>query len=171
MTQNGVNNMSVFDFKEIRDRYERFSKVSTGFKAQLGKRISSPKDLSFIPAFYKLFPSVNPTDWHYRVAFIVPYIRYSDEGPTLGGFLGLQDRHNKGNLEKRVLQIVRANHVNNLDVIYLRRLLMRFDIPAINWNKSNLQQFFSIDDHKNSNGKKTFIEQYFVAREYAEKEE
>lgn len=162
MTQSAKESRGFPDFAELRKRYE---KLSRGEQAQLGKRIGSPVDLAMVPAFYKLFPGVTPSDWHYRAAFLIPFIRHSDAGPLLGEYIGVQERLKKtGNLERRVLQVARAMHQQDKDVIYLRRLLMRFGEPAINWNKSGLAQFFSIDDDKNSNGKKNLIEQYFIAR-------
>jgi hypothetical protein len=93
----------------------------------------------------------------------VPFIRYSDAGPALGKFLADQERLKKtGNLERRVVQVARA--IPHQDVIYLRRLLMRFDEPAISWKESGLAQFFSVDEDKNANGKKKLVEQYFIAR-------
>lgn len=161
-------NRSFPDFAEVRARYDKLAKQLSGFKAQLGKRISSPDDLAMVPAFYKLFPCVEPTEWHYRAAFIVPFLGHSEIGQGLGEFIGTQERTGKvNNLERRILQIARS--MPQQDVIYLRRLLMRFDEPAINWNKSGLAQFFSTDDEKNAKGKRVFVEQYFIARECAGK--
>lgn len=158
--QKADKNNSVF--ADVRERYEFFSR---GEKAQIGKRIGTPEDLALIPAFYKLFPGVTPSAWHYRVAFMVPFIGYSNDGYSLGQYIAAQERLNKaGNLERRILQIARALPNQNQDIIYLRRLMMRFDEPAINWNLSGLAQFFSIDEEKNMNGKKILIEQYFIAR-------
>lgn len=165
MTQNEkVGGLS--DFAEVRRRYEKFS---PGDKAQIGKRIGLPEDLVMVPAFYKLFPGIQPSKWHYRTAFLVPFIRHSDVGPTLGEYIGEQERLKKvGSLEQRVLQVVRANPPQ--DMVYLRRLLMRFDEPAVNWVKSGLAKFFSEDEEKNAEGKKRFVEQYFISR-YTGKEE
>ncbi len=160
MTEPDPGHGNIPDFVEVRNRYE---KLSRGNQAQLGKRIGSPEDLAMVPAFYKLFPGLAPSEWHFRAAFIVPFIRHSDAKPALGEYIGQQERIKKaGNLERRVLQIARATP--HQDIIYLRRLLMRFDEPAINWNKSGLAQFFSIDEEKNTKGKKKFIEHYFIAR-------
>ena len=151
------------DFAEVRVHYETLSKQSSGFKSQLGKRIGSPDDLAMVPAFYKLFPGVNPSEWHYRTAFIVPFLRHSETGPGLGEFIGTQERTGKvGNLERRILQIARS--MPPQDVIYLRRLLMRFGEPVVNWNMSGLAKFFSTDEEKNAKGKRIFVEQYFIAR-------
>jgi len=167
MTQSTKESESQPDFAKVRERYERFSR---GDQAQIGKRIGLPDDLAMMPAFYKLFPGVTPSEWHYRAAFLVPFIRHSNTSPELGKYIGMLERSGKiGNLEKRVLQIARATPPQ--DVIYLRRLLMRFDEPAINWNKSGLAKLFSIAAEKNSEGKKKFIEQYFIARYSAEKGE
>jgi hypothetical protein len=103
-----------------------------------------------------------------RAAFIVPFLRYSDIGPTLGEYIGKQERlNNAGNFERRIIQIFRS--APHQDIIYLRQLLIRFDEPAINWVNSGLAQFFSIDEEKNLNGKKKLIKQYFIARECAGK--
>jgi len=155
------------DFSEVRKRYE---KLSRGDQAQLGKRIGSPEDLTMVPGFYKLFPGTTPSEWHCRVAFIVPFIRHSEAGTTLGEYISAQERLKKaGNLERRILQIARA--IPPQDIVYLRRLLMQFDDPVINWNKSGLAQFFSADEEKNNNGKKKLVEQYFIARHSAGKGE
>ncbi len=165
MTQNEKGG-GLPNFAEVRKRYEKFS---PGNKAQIGKRIGTPEDLAMIPAFYKLFPGIQPSEWHYRVAFLVPFIRYSDVGPTLGEYIGEQERLKKvGGLEKRVLQVARASSPQ--DMVYLRRLLMRFDEPAVNWVKSGLAKLFSVNEEKNAEGKKRFVEQYFISR-YKEKEE
>jgi CRISPR system Cascade subunit CasB len=167
MTQLPKNDDRLFDFAKIRERYE---KLSRGDQAQLGKRIGFPDDLAMMPAFYKLFPGITPSEWHYRAAFITPFIRHSDASPELGKFIGTLERSGKiGNMYRRILQIIRA--APQQDVIYLRRLLMRFDKPAINWNKSGLAQLFSTDEKKNAEGKKKFVEQYFIARYSAEKGE
>jgi len=167
MNKSAKESGSSLDFVKVRERYE---KLSRGDQAQLGKRIGLPDDLAMIPAFYKIFPGDTPSEWHYRVAFIAPFIRHSDTGPELGKYIGTLERSGKvGNLERRVLQIARA--IPPQDIIYLRRLLMRFDEPAINWNKSGLAKLFSIDEEKNTEGKKKFIEQYFIVRHSAEKGE
>jgi len=167
MTQSPKEDESLLDFAKIRKKYE---KLSRGDQAQLGKRIGLPDDLAMMPAFYKLFPGIAPSKWHYRVAFIVPFIRHSDTSPELGKYIGMLERSGKiGNIERRVLQIARATPPQ--DVIYLKRLLMRFDEPAINWNKSGLAKLFSENPAKNSEGKKKFIEQYFIGRHSAEKGE
>jgi len=159
-----------FSFSEVRKRYEDLSKRSSGFKAQLGKRIGVPDDLAMVPAFYRLFPGITPTDWHYRAAFVVPFLRHSDSGPSLGAYIGELERSKKiGSVERRVLQIARA--VPQHDIVYLRRLLMRFDEPAVNWNKSGLAQFLSVDEEKNARGKKALVEHYFIARNRAGKGE
>jgi CRISPR system Cascade subunit CasB len=164
MTQTEKKSGNSPDFEEIRKRYE---KLSRGDQAQIGKRIGSPEDLALVPAFYKLFPGISPSEWHYRAAFLVPFIRNSSSAPTMGRFIAEQERlKNTGNLERRVLQVARARP--HQDVVYMRRLLMRFDEPTINWMESGLAQFFSVDKEKNTNGKKKFIEQYFIAR-HAEK--
>jgi len=170
MTQPTKGSDGLPAFAEVRKRYEDISKRSPGFKAQLGKRIGSPDDLSMVPGFYRLFPGISPSEWHYRAAFIVPFLRHSDKEPGLGEFIGEQERLNKvGSLERRILQIARA--APHQDIIYLRRLLMRFNEPAINWHRSGLAQFFSIEDEKNAIGKKILVEQYFVARHKAGKGE
>lgn len=167
MTQSPKEDMNLPDFAKIRERYENLSR---GDQAQIGKRIGSPEDLAMVPAFYKLFPGTTPSEWHYRAAFITPFLRHSDSGPELGKFIGDLERSGKvGNLMKRILQIARAAPPH--DIIYLRRLLMRFDKPVINWNKSGLSKLFSTDTEKNTNGKKKFTEQYFVARYSVEKGE
>ena len=103
------------------------------------------------------------SEWYFRVAFLVPFLRHSDAGLTLGQYIGEQERLKKvGGLERRVLQVARA--LPPQDMVYLRRLLMRFDEPAINWAKSGLAKFFSTDEEKNAEGKRRFVEQYFIAR-------
>lgn len=150
------------DFGTIRHRYEKLSKHIPGFASQLGKRIGSPEDLTMVPAFYRLFPGVMPSPWHERLAFILPFLRHSETGTSLGEFLG---SHRKANsLERRVLQIARAGSKNHSDVVYLRRLLMRFEEPAVNWGKSGLASLLSTDKEKNLRGKKQLVEHYFVAR-------
>lgn len=167
MNQSSQKSGSSPNFAEVRNRYE---KLSRGDQAQLGKRIGSPDDLALLPAFYKLFPGISPSDWYYRMAFIIPFLRHSEKGATLGEYIGNQERLKKaGNLERRILQIARATP--HQDIIYLRRLLMRFEEPAVNWNKSGFAQFFSTDEEKNTNGKKKFVEQYFIARHNAGKGE
>ena len=158
--QNEKEVLGLPDFAELRKRFEKFS---PGDKAQIGKRIGTPEDLALVPAFYKLFQGIQPSEWHYRAAFLVPFLRYSDTGPALGEYVGEQERLNKvGNLERRVLQVARA--IPPQDIVYLRRLLMRFDEPAINWAKSGLAKLFSTDEGKNAEGKRKFVEQYFIAR-------
>lgn len=160
MIQLSKDHGSLPDFAEVRKRYE---KLSRGDQAQIGKRIGLPDDLSMVPAFYKLFPGIQPSEWHYRAAFLTPFIRHSDVGPALGEYIAEQERLKKtGSLERRILQVARA--IPPQDIVYLRRLLMRFAEPVINWNKSSLAQFFSTDDEKNAEGKRKFIEQYFIAR-------
>jgi len=169
MKRNEKGEEDQLSFSEVRKRYDDLSKRS-GFKAQLGKRIGVPDDLVMVPAFYNLFPGITPSEWHYRAAFIVPFLRHNESGPTLGAYIGDQERLKKaGNLERRILQIARA--APQQDIVYLRRLLMRFDEPAVNWNTSGLAQFFSLDEKKNSNGKKILVEQYFIARHRAGKGE
>jgi CRISPR system Cascade subunit CasB len=166
MTQAVKSGGNPPDFADVRKKYEQLSR---GDQAQLGKRIGSPQDLAMIPAFYKLFPGIAPSEWHYRAAFISPFLRHSDTGPSLGKFVADQEYLKKtGNLERRVLQIARA--IPPQDIIYLRRLMIRFNEPLINWNESGLAQFFSVDEEKNAIGKKKFIEQYFISR-YAGKGE
>lgn len=160
MNQSVKSYGSLPDFAGVRKRYE---KLSRGDQAQIGKRIGSPDDLSMVPAFYKLFPGIQPSEWHYRAAFLTPFILHSDAGPALGEYIADQERLKKtGNLERRILQIARA--IPPQDIVYLRRLLMRFAEPVINWNKSGLAQFFSTDNEKNTEGKRKLIEQYFIAR-------
>ena len=160
MTEAARRGSSLPDFSALRERYE---KLSRGDQAQLGKRIGAPEDLAMVPSFYKLFPGITPSAWHHRTCFIVPFIRNSNDAPTLGSFIAGQEHLKKtGNLERRILQIARA--VPDQDVIYLRRLLMRFNEPVINWAESGLAQFLSVDEEKNGNGKRKLIEQYFVAR-------
>lgn len=160
MTQNGKG-AGLPDFAEVRKRYEKFS---PGDRAQIGKRIGLPEDLALVPAFYKLFPDIqHSSEWHFRAAFLVPFIRHSDIGPALGEYIGEQERLKKvGSLDRRVLQVARA--IPPQDIVYLRRLLMRFDEPEINWSKSGLAQFFSVDEKKNLEGKRKLVEQYFIAR-------
>lgn len=157
-----ANTDSSFNFAKIRARYE---KLNRGDQAQLGKRIGSPDELAMIPVFYKLFSDIKPSDWHLRAAFILPFVRYSNEAPSFGEYLGTMEKTGKiGNIEKRVLQIARSSPQQDMDMIYLRRLLMRFDIPAVNWDKSGFAKLFSTEDLKNKEGKKRLLEQYFIAR-------
>lgn len=163
MTQNEKEG-DLSNFAKVRKRYEQFSR---GDKAQLGKRIGTPEDLAMVPAFYRLFPGIQPSEWHYRAAFLAPFIRHSDVGPTLGEYIGEQERLKKvGTLERRVLQVARASPPQ--DIVYLRRLLMRFDEPAVNW--SGLAKFFSVDEKKNAEGKRKFVEQYFISRHTGKEE-
>jgi CRISPR system Cascade subunit CasB len=167
MNNSASKNKSSFNLAKVRERYE---KLSRGDQAQIGKRIGSPDELAMIPAFYKLFPGVSPSSWHYRVGFITPFVRYSEESPGLGKFIGNMERSGTvGNMEKRILQVARA--LPPQDIIYLRRLLIRFNEPAINWDKSGFAKLFSTDEKKNSEGKKKLVEQYFIARYSGDKEE
>jgi CRISPR system Cascade subunit CasB len=172
MTKTAGTSTTQTDFGAVRSRYEKLAAQSSGFAAQLGKRIGSPDDLALVPAFYKLFPGDNPTRWHYRAAFIVPFLKHSENAQSLGEYIGTQERMKKvGSCEKRILQIARARPENNADIIYLRRLLIMLKEPAVNWNYSGLSQIFSGDEEKNGIGKKKFVEQYFIARENAGKGE
>ena len=67
MNQSVKSYGSLPDFAGVRKRYESFSR---GDQAQIGKRIGSPDDLSMVPAFYKLFPGIQPSEWHYRLLFL-----------------------------------------------------------------------------------------------------
>ncbi|MBN1757922.1 MAG: hypothetical protein JW863_06375 [Chitinispirillaceae bacterium] len=151
---------------EIPVHFASLAAQSSGFKAQLGKRISNPEDLVMVPALYKLFPGITPTKWHLRIAFVVPFLKHSntDKTPALGTFIGILDRQTS-HLEKRVLQFARAGITDHSDMIYLRRLLIYLKEPTVNWNAPGFGSLFSINEEKNEFGKKLFVEQYFIARE------
>ena len=115
------------------DLHSRFIGLGLGYRAEL-RRVSTPDDLSLVPAFYRLFPGKRPDARHRRVAFLLPWCRHSTKPTDLGR--QFVERHIN---ERRLLQVARANAP--IDLIQFRRLAMHVE-PVVDWAQFGQRLWF-----------------------------
>src|SRR5690606_11428097 len=94
------------DFVSLYRRYQTLADDGS-FRSQLGKRVSTPEELSTRPAFYRLFPGERPPAWGERVAFLLPWCNHAEGGDSLGKQLAKAEVR-----EARLFQVVRADSPN-----------------------------------------------------------
>lgn len=136
------------DFVSLYRRYQSLA-GDGGFRSQLGKRVSTPEELSTRPAFYRLFSGERPPSWGERVAFFLPWCAHADEAKPLG-----QQLAEARISEARLFQVVRSESPN--DLIQLRRLLQHIE-PTVNWQHFGTQLLYW-----GESAKRTLIEDFFI---------
>jgi CRISPR system Cascade subunit CasB len=135
------------DFTVLRRQYEALPR---GARADL-RRVSEPGDLSYAPAFYRLFPGTRPDDRYRRLAYLVPWCRHAAGAKALGAQLAESNVS-----EQRVLQTARSHAPG--DLVQLRRLVMHID-AALDWSNFGRALWYWGD-----RAKRELVEDFYIAQ-------
>lgn len=135
---------------------ERFERLGNGAKADI-KRVSDPKELLSVGAFFRLCEQENDLNQYARVVFILPWLGHQ-QGKTLGAlFYGERER---GVAEARMIQMQRAEYPQ--DIIALRRLVWqmsgRHAEKSVDWDVVGPQLFYWGDKSKQK-----ILQDYYIA--------
>jgi len=149
MTLEKTKKAVVPDFTALWERYRDV--LSAGHRAEL-RRVRSPDELRDVPALYRLLGGRRPNKRWLRVVYMLPYLKHSLKGKSLGAQLA------EANVsEARLFQVIRSEEPN--DLVQLRRILQQVE-PTVNMDKQGRDLFFW-DKRQN---KQRLIEDYFVSK-------
>lgn len=155
---------------------ERFEGLGTGGKAEV-KRASSPEELKLSTVLYQLgfpFKEYWQREKAARIAFILPYLKDSENAGSFGKVIAFYDNHKTEGVKyspigKRLMRIVRLS--DGHDIVEFRRLLKHL-------SRKNNDKKIAVDFSKEGNrlyywnevNKKQIFENYLINKYSKSKE-
>lgn len=138
------------------DLWERYQQMGNGTKADI-KRVSFPKELLSVGAFFRLCRREDDLLKYANVVFILPWLTHK-KGVSLGSIFYGDQKHRIS--EARIIQFQRSDYPQ--DIISLRRMVWqaagRHGEQAVDWEILGLQLFYW-----GENNKQKILQEYYIA--------
>ena len=138
------------------DLCERYQKMGNGAKADI-KRVSFPKELLSLGAFFRLCRKENDLFKYANVVFILPWLGHK-KGMTLGSVFYGDSKHRVS--EARMIQLQRSDYPQ--DIVGLRRIIWqatgRHAEQTVDWEIFGPQLFYWGNHYKQK-----ILQDYYIS--------
>lgn len=138
------------------DLWERYQQMGNGAKADI-KKISSPKELLSVGAFFRLCRREDALLKYANIVFVLPWLGHK-KGVALGSVFYGDQKHRIS--EARMIQFQRSDYPQ--DIVALRRMIWqsvgRHAEQAVDWEILGPQLFYW-----GENNKQKLLQDYYIA--------